>query len=160
MADVGLLALRLALGVIYLGHGVRKLGWGGREGFAGFRASVARRGYRPAAAWAALAVGSEIGGAILVSLGLLSFIGASLLFAQSVTIIGLVRSRGFWHDAGGTEYPIQLATASLALALIGPGALSLDAALALAPDPWLVVAAVIVAGGGALAGLARRRQTA
>jgi putative oxidoreductase len=155
--DVALLLLRVVVGGIYLAHGARKLGAWSDSGFGAFRASIARRGYRPATAWAAAAVGAEIGGGILAILGLLTPVGAALLLAQSVTIVGLVRSRGFWVEVMGVEYPLLLATGALAVGLLGAGGLSVDAALGLAWDPWVAIGAAAVAVLGALAGMALRR---
>lgn len=160
IADAGLLVLRLLLGGIYLAHGLRKLGWRQPGGFAEFRASIARRGFRPATPWAIAAISSELAGAILVSIGLFNALGAALLFAQSLTIVVLVWPRGFWHDHGGIEYPFLLSGASLGLAFAGPGGISLDIALGTAmpaiAGPALTAIAAIAAG----AGLATRRAPA
>ena len=157
ITDPGLLVVRLALGGIYLAHGLRKLGWRQPVGFGGFRDSIARRGFRPATPWAIAAVGSELAGALLVVFGLLAGLGAALLFAQSLTIVVLVWSRGFWHDLGGVEYPLLLAATSLALAVTGPGAISLDAALGTAAPAFAGPAFAGIAGLAAVAGLAARR---
>ncbi len=159
-ADAGLLLIRVVLGVIYLAHGVRKLGWGQADGFGAFRGSVERRGFRPAGTWAIAAVGSEVVGACLVALGLFAGLGAALLFAQSLTIIVLVRPRGFWHDRGGIEYPLLLAAASLALACTGPGAASLDAMLGIALPALAGPAFAALAAACAAAGLVLRRPAA
>jgi putative oxidoreductase len=161
VADLGLLALRVTLGGIYVVHGARKLGWRNPGGFAGFRASIARRGYRPAPVWAAAAVGAEIGGGLLAILGLLTPAAGALLVGQGVTILALVRHKGFWHDQGGTEYPLLLTVAAVAVAAAGAGALSLDAALGLAYDPVVGLGlAGLAAVVGALAGLLTRRPLA
>jgi putative oxidoreductase len=160
VADIGLFVLRLVVGGAYVAHGLRKLGWRNADGLAGFVGSISRRGYRPAAAWAAAAIVAEIVGGSLVFLGFLTPVGAALLVAQSVTIVALVAPRGFWHDAGGIEYPLVLAVASLAIGLVGPGSLSLDAAIGLRFEPVLAAAAAGLAVAGALAGLALRRAPA
>lgn len=154
-SDIGLLGLRVVLGAIYVIHGLRKLGWRNPNGFAGFGASIARRGYRPARLWAIAAVTAEIGGGLLAILGLLTPVAAALLVGQSVTIVLLVRGKGFWHDEGGVEYPLMLTTAALALALAGPGRYALDAALAL-EFGWLGAGLAALAIGGAFLGLLTR----
>jgi putative oxidoreductase len=156
-ADLALLLLRVALGGIYVAHGARKLGWRNPSGLPGFLASIDRRGYRPAWFWAAAAIGAEVLGGVLAIIGLLSPIAGALLLAQSVTIVALVRERGFWVEEMGIEYPLMLGTASLALAFLGPGGLSLDGVLGIRFAPALAVALTAVAVGGALAGLALRR---
>ena len=71
MFDLGVLALRLALGAVFLGHGAQKafgaFGGPGFEGAAGFIGSM---GFRPARFWAALAVGGELVAGVLFLLGL------------------------------------------------------------------------------------------
>src|SRR2546427_13049572 len=58
VADLGLLALRLALGLVFLGHGTQKaFGAFGGPGFAGATGFIGSLGFRPARLWAALAVG-------------------------------------------------------------------------------------------------------
>jgi putative oxidoreductase len=159
LADVALLLLRVVLGGAYAAHGFRKLGYLGGEPFPAFRSSIARRGYRPPALWAMAAIGAEVVGGALVVLGLLTPVGAAMLLAQSVTIVALVAPRGFWHDKGGIEYPALLATASLAVGLIGPGTWSLDAMLGVRFEPALVVAVLALAVAGAAAGLFLRRAS-
>ncbi len=158
--DLGLLVLRVVLGAIYIVHGARKLGWRNPNGFAGFRASIGRRGYRFAPLWAAAAVGAEIGGGILAILGLLTPVAGALLVGQGVTIVALVRHRGFWHDEGGVEYPMLLTAAAFAVAVVGPGAVSLDAALGAAFDPVVGLALAGLAAVGAIGGLLTRRPPA
>lgn len=158
-ADVALLILRIVLGTTYIAHGARKLGWIGGGHPSEFTASIARRGFRPAVAWATAAVISEVIGGALVVLGLLTPLGGALLVAQSVTIAVLVADRGFWHTDGGLEYPLVLAAAAGAVALAGPGALSLDAVLRLEPPSELGAIAVAAAVGGSLASLLTRRST-
>lgn len=158
--DLGLLVLRVVLGATYIVHGARKLGWRNPNGYAGFRASIGRRGYRFAPLWAAAAVGAEIGGGILAILGLLTPAAGALLVGQGVTIIALVRHKGFWHDEGGVEYPLLLTAAAFAVAVAGPGALSFDASLGLAFDPVIGLALAGLAAAGAIAGLLTRRPPA
>lgn len=155
--DLGLLVLRVTLGAIYVVHGARKLGWRNPNGFAGFRASIGRRGYRFAPLWATAAVGAEIGGGLLAILGLLTPAAGALLVGQGVTIVALVRHRGFWHDEGGIEYPLLLTAAALAVAIAGPGGLSLDAMVGLKFAPVVGVGLAGLAATGAIAGLLTRR---
>jgi putative oxidoreductase len=155
--DVALLVLRLVLGGVYVAHGARKLGWIGGGRLGDFTASIARRGFRPAPAWAAAAVFSEVVGGTLTVLGFLGPVGGALLLAQSVTIAVLVANRGFWHTDEGLEYPFVLGAAALVVALVGPGALSVDAVFDIrlhAGVPELVVAAAVA---GSLASLLTRR---
>jgi putative oxidoreductase len=159
--DVGLLALRVVVGGIYIAHGARKLGWRSTKGgFRRFRDSIAVRGYRPATLWALSAVVAEMVGGLLAVAGLVTPFAGAMLLAQSVTIVVLVVARGFWVEDMGVEYPLMLGTAALAVALAGPGRLSLDAVLGLGYEPWLAPALVVGAALGALAGLLTRRPAA
>ena len=157
-ADLALLVLRVTLGGIYVAHGARKLGAFGGKGFGGWVASIDRRGMRPPALWAAAAAVAEIVGGTFVVIGLLTPVGAALLVAQSAVITWLVRAKGFWHTQEGVEYPLMLGAAALAVALLGPGAISLDAALGLSPPAEWRVALIAGAVGVGLAGLLSRRR--
>lgn len=156
--DVALLILRIVVGGVYVAHGARKLGWIGGGRLADFAASIARRGFRPAGAWAAAAVFAELVGGTLAVLGLLTPIAGALLVAQSVTIVALVANRGFWHSDEGVEYPLVLGAAAVVVALAGPGALSLDAALGVRLPPGLAEIVVVTAVAGSLASLLTRRR--
>jgi putative oxidoreductase len=158
--DFGLLVLRVTVGGIYVLHGLRKLGWRNPDGYAGFHASIARRGYRPPRFWAPAAVVAEIGGGTLAILGLLTPVGCALLLAQSVTIVALVRGRGFWVEAMGVEYPLMLGAGAVAIALAGPGAISVDAMLGVDVEPLLAVALAAVGVAGSVVGLVTRRPAA
>jgi putative oxidoreductase len=154
---IGLLVLRVALGVIYLAHGTRKLGLGNPGGFAGFSGSIKRRGFRPPLLWAVVAVGAEVVGAVLLILGLLTPLAGAMLLGQSLMIVTVAAPRGFWHDKGGVEYPILLSAAALACGLAGAGAISLDAALGIALPPAIGPLAAIAAAAGVVVGLGTRR---
>src|SRR5438132_12714787 len=77
MADVGLLVLRLVVGLYLFGHGAQKrFGWfegPGLRGAHGFMGGML--GFRPAALWTAALVAGEVGGGLLLALGLLSPLG-------------------------------------------------------------------------------------
>jgi putative oxidoreductase len=158
--DLGLLVLRVAVGSIYVAHGLRKLGVQNPDGFAGFRGAIVRRGYRPALAWALVAVVAEVGGGVLAIVGLLTPVAAAALVAQSVTIVALVRGRGFWVESMGVEYPLMLGVAAVVVGLAGPGSLSLDAVLGIEPPWWTFPVLAAVGVAGALVGLATRRPQA
>lgn len=155
--DLGLLVLRVALGVIYLAHGTRKLGLGNPGGFSGFHGSIERRGFRPSLLWALLAVGAEVGGAGLLMVGLLTPLAGAMLLAQSLMIVTVAAPRGFWHDKGGAEYPILLAAAALTCAFVGAGGISLDAALGIALDPMVGPLGALAAAAGVVVGFMTRR---
>ena len=134
MFDLGVLALRLALGAVFLGHGAQKafgaFGGPGFEGAAGFIGSM---GFRPARFWAALAVGGELVAGVLFLLGLLTPLAGLLVLATMVVAIAKVHGpKGFFVQDGGYEYNLVLIIAALAVAAMGPGRFSLDYVLGLA----------------------------
>jgi len=133
-ADLGLLALRVALGVVFLEHGAQKaVGAFGGPGFEGATGFIGSLGFRPARLWTALAVGGELAAGALFILGLLTPLAGLLAIATMLVAIFKVHApKGFFVQNGGYEYNVVLAVAALAVATIGPGALSLDHVLHLA----------------------------
>lgn len=144
--DIALLILRLWAGFVIVAHGINH----GRslEGTANWFAS---KGFRSPRFNAALSAGNEIaiGGALI--LGLLTSIAASGLAATMfVAFWAIHRFAGFFNfhrPDEGYEYVTTLAMVSLALAIAGPGSVSIDSALGIAEnlDGWVGVAII---GGG------------
>ncbi len=131
--DLGLLALRLVLGTVFLAHGAQKafgaFGGPGFEGAAGFIGSM---GFRPARVWTALAVGGELAAGFLFLLGLLTPLAGLLVLATMAVAIAKVHGpKGFFVQDGGYEYNLVLIVTALAVAAIGPGRFSLDYVLGL-----------------------------
>jgi putative oxidoreductase len=151
--DLGIAVLRFVVGLTFAVHGAQKLfGWWGGPGFAGWQAAMAHMGFRPALAFALISGLIEFGGGLLLVAGLLTPFVASALVAQSVVIIGQVHwSNGFFNSKSGFEFPLLLGAAAAALALVGSGAVSLDAAVNLGVGPLAPAALVL---GGLVAGLA------
>ena len=131
-AAYGLLVLRVGLGALALSHGLTKLLVFTPAGTVGFFQSL---GYPPAVAWYAMAA-ETLGGLALV----LGFHARAAALLQLPVLLGatLVHLPNGWMFAspnGGFEFPLFWATALLALALAGPGALSLRDATLGAPVP-------------------------
>ena len=133
-ADVGLLLLRLTLGLVFLGHGAQKaFGAFGGPGFAGATGFIGSLGLRPARFWTGLAVSGELVAGLLFVLGLLTPVAGLLVLATMAVAIAKVHGpKGFFVQDGGYEYNLVLIIAAVALALVGPGAFSLDHVLGLA----------------------------
>jgi putative oxidoreductase len=127
-SDFGLLALRVAVGLVFLGHGAQKaFGSFGGPGFAGMSGFIGSMGFRPARVWTALAVSGELLAGVLLVLGLLLPVAAAFVVATMAVAVAKVHGpKGFFVQNGGYEYNLILAIAALALAATGPGAYSLD----------------------------------
>ncbi len=77
MVALGLLVLRLVVGLIVAAHGAQKLfGWWGGPGMTGWTAAMTRMRVRPAVAWAWMSAIAELGGGLLFALGFLSPLGS------------------------------------------------------------------------------------
>lgn len=129
--DIGLFVLHAVVGLLFVGHGAQKLfglfGGHGLSGTAGFMESL---GLRPGRLHALLGGGAELVGGALLALGLLVPLAAALLIATMITAsLTAHRGNGLWVTNNGTELPIVYATVAFALAAVGAGDLSLDAAL-------------------------------
>src|SRR2546421_3140128 len=154
--DLGLLVLRVVIGGIVMQHGLLKLGWVGKGGsIAGVAGWFNGMGLKPGLWWALVAVAAEAGGGLLTVLGLGGPLGPAILAGDMVvvTIVAHV-PQGFWAGGGkvGWEFPLPLAAGGLAIALIGNGAWSLEAARGLTDSDQL--------GWGWMAIVARRSVAA
>ncbi|HWG23280.1 DoxX family protein [Actinospica sp.] len=128
--DLGMLLLRLALGLTLVIHGWNKVA--GAGGIAGTTRWFEGLGLRPAWLHARLAAATELGAGMLVALGLLSGLGATA-FVGLMAVAALTdhRGKGYFVFKGGNEYTVFIAATAVALAAIGPGAWSLDRVLSL-----------------------------
>lgn len=134
--EIGLLLVRVVLGLTLAAHGSQKLfGAFGGGGIAGTGGMFESLGFRPGRAFAILAGLGELCGGIGLVLGLLTPFASALVIAVMLAAIFSVHvEKGFFNENGGYEYPLINATAAAAVAFIGPGAVSLDAALGLYLD--------------------------
>jgi len=157
MFALGLLTLRLVVGLIMVAHGAQKLfGWWGGPGMKGWTGAMSRMRIRPAAAWAWISALAEVTGGLALALGLLYPLPSIAIAGSMIVAIALVHlPRGFWVSKGGYEFNLSLLGAVAALALTGPGSISLDALLGIRfPEPLtlIVLVVVLILGVGAALG--------
>ncbi|MCK6212294.1 DoxX family protein [Georgenia sp. EYE_87] len=126
--DVLLLVARVALGIVFLAHGLQKmLTWGMPGTAAAFEGmGVPAPGL---SAWFS-AIVETVGGAALI-LGLLTPLFAALLTINMVGALVIVHLPfGIWVMENGYELVLALAAGAVALIAAGAGRFSLDAVLA------------------------------
>ena len=154
----GLLLLRLVLGLVMAAHGSQKLfGWFGGHGLAAVSGMFESMGFRPGRLLATAAALSECGGGLLMALGFLGPVGPALVLAvMIVAAISVHWQNGLFAMSNGIEVPLLYAAGATALALTGPGAYSLDAALGLTFSPALRLSALAVGIIGGAVNLALR----
>ncbi len=146
MTALGLLILRLGIGLILAAHGAQKLfGWWGGPGMTKWAQAVQRLRIRPAQPWAWVAALSEFGGGLLLATGLLSPLGSlAIIGAMLVAIATVHLAKGFWNGKGGFEFNLSLIAGAAALAFTGPGPYSIDAALRIhLPEPVSLIVGTI-----------------
>jgi putative oxidoreductase len=117
---IGLLAFRIALGLIFFSHGYPKLAHSG-AGMQGFFVQHGLPGY-----FVYISGVLEVFGGILLVLGLFTRAAALLLAVEMGVAIWKVHSAGGYLAVHDYEFPLALATGCLALATVGAGLLSLD----------------------------------
>lgn len=154
--DLGLLVLRVAVGVLLVAHGLQNLFglWGG-PGLGGFRDYIADAGFRYADILSYVAAGGEVVAGILLVLGLFTPVAAAGALAYLINAV-LAEALAAHNDArlsafltDGHEYQVVLVAAVAAIILTGPGRYGLDAGRGWARRPFLGSFAALVLGIGA-----------
>ena len=146
---LGLLVLRLVVGLLFAAHGAQKLfgsfGGHGLKGTAGFFEMI---GLKPGHIHAMAAGTMEFGGGLLLALGLVTPIAAAALIAvMTAAVITVHYQKGIWSTNGGFEYNLVLAAVAFALAAIGAGHWSLDHAFGISVHGTVWGIGALVAGG-------------
>ncbi|CAM3589600.1 DoxX family protein [Aeromicrobium ponti] len=131
MLNLGLLLIRLVIGVLFIGHGAQKLfGWFGGYGLKGTGSWFDSIGMKPGVTMALLAGLAELIGGIMFTLGLLTPLAGIMIAGTMVMAIVKVHfSNGLWATSNGYEYNLTLLAVAMGVALTGPGLYSLDAFL-------------------------------
>jgi putative oxidoreductase len=160
--DIGILLLRLTLGLPFAAHGSQKVfGWFGGYGLDATGQFFEGLGFRPGRRHALAAGVTEIVGGLLLAFGFLTPLGAALIASVMVVAAITVHAKnGFFITSGGYEFNFVLGAAALSVAFTGPGAISIDtlAGLDLSGVAWGIGAAVVAIVGAA--GQLAQRQLA
>ena len=131
MMSIGLLIIRLVMGVAFMGHGAQKLfGWFGGYGLKGTGGWMESLGIKPGVTMALLAGLAEFVGGALFVLGLLTPLAGIMIAGTMVVAIAKVHgANGFWGTNNGYEFNLILIAVALGIALAGPGQYAIDALL-------------------------------
>ncbi|WP_088013972.1 DoxX family protein [Gottfriedia acidiceleris] len=131
MINIGLLIIRLVIGLLFVGHGAQKLfGWFGGHGLKGTGGWFDSIGMKPGVMIALFAGLAELIGGILFTLGLLTPLAGIMIAGTMVmAIIKVHAPNGLWATTNGYEYNLTLLSVAIGIALIGPGKYALDAIL-------------------------------
>lgn len=116
-ASIGLLLIRIALGVIFISHGWMK--FQGMEKVIGFFGTL---GLAPAFAY--LVAGTEFLGGLALLFGVLTRPAGAILAFDMLMAIAMVKIKA--NFIGGFEFEFLLLFASLALAYLGAGRFSVE----------------------------------
>ena len=159
---VALLLVRAVLGGTMIAHGLNHWLGGGRiEGTARWFSGLGLRHGR-LQAW--MSVITEVGAGALLLLGLFTPLACAAVIAVML-VAGVLahRPNGFFVFKDGYEYVLVLSAVALALALLGPGPASVDAALGIAVTGWpaagIALGLAAVSTAGLLATFWRPRTT-
>jgi putative oxidoreductase len=162
---IGLLLVRIVIGLIMAAHGAQKLlGWFGGYGLRGTGQFFEQIGFQPGPAFAAAASISEIVSGLLVTFGFLGPVGPALMISVMIVAAMTVHwEHGLFAANNGIELPLLYGITAFGLALTGFGQYSLDNWLGIAghltlTDTWIALAIGIAGGFGNLA-LRRRPAT-
>src|SRR4051794_36906519 len=101
--SIGLLLLRLVVGLLFVGHGTQKLfGWFEGPGLAGVGAHFEGLGFRPGRPMAAVAGVCEAGAGLLLATGFLTPLAGAILIGVMLNAAGAVHApNGLWINNGG-----------------------------------------------------------
>ncbi|MFA4992694.1 MAG: DoxX family protein [Candidatus Omnitrophota bacterium] len=123
MLNWGILVLRLALGIMFMAHGLQMaFGLFGGPGVKGFSQMLSGLGFVPAILWAYVAAYTVLLGGLLVIIGVQTRLVSTMLLIFILTAAITVHlTKGFFLSNGGYEYNFIIAAICLALILLGPG---------------------------------------
>lgn len=124
--DLGLLILRLAIGLTMAAHGSQKLfDWFNGGGLDGTGAFFTMSGYPAGKTMAAVAGLSEVLGGLGLAVGLLTPLAGAAIVGTLLNALAVKWGGGFFAPKG-VEYELVLTAGAAALTLTGPGRFALD----------------------------------
>ncbi|PET48367.1 MULTISPECIES: DoxX family protein [unclassified Bacillus (in: firmicutes)] len=128
MINIGLLMIRLVIGILFIGHGAQKLfSWFGGYGLKGTGGWFESIGMKPGVTMALIAGLAEFIGGILFALGLLTPVAGILIAGtMGMAIIKVHGPNGIWATSNGYEYNLTLLVVAISVVLTGPGKYALD----------------------------------
>lgn len=121
LQPIGLLALRLILGVVMIGHGYGKVFHGGLTRHLHFVAGLGLPGWLGYCSSFA-----EFFGGILVIIGLFTRCACLAILIDMAVAIWKVHWKNGMFGRGGYELPLTLLTIAFALILFGAGPIAID----------------------------------
>lgn len=151
--DVGLLIMRLTLGLTAAAHGTQKLfGWFGGGGLDGTGQFFAMSGYPSGKTMAVIAGLSETLGGLGLVLGLFTPLAGAALLGTMINAMAVKWGGGFFAP-DGIEYELLFAATAAGLALTGPGRIAVDRTLPVLRAHRLAYGIAAVALAAVVAGL-------
>ncbi|PFH91346.1 DoxX family protein [Bacillus sp. AFS088145] len=131
MINIGLLLIRLVVGILFIGHGAQKLfGWFGGYGLKGTGGWFDSIGMKPGVTIALIAGLAEFIGGILFAFGFLTPVAGILIAGtMAMAIIKVHAPNGIWATSNGYEYNLTLLVVAISIVLTGPGKYALDTIL-------------------------------
>lgn len=131
MINIGLLIIRLVIGLSFVGHGAQKLfGWFGGYGLKGTGGWMESLGMKPGVTMALLAGVAEFVGGLLFAFGFLTPLAGIVIAATMVMAIAKVHGpNGYWSTQNGYEYNLAILAVTIGIAFTGAGEYALDAIL-------------------------------
>jgi putative oxidoreductase len=127
--DIGILIVRIVIGLSFIGHGTQKLfGWFGGGGLSGTEKMMAKMDVAPTKLWAIVVGLSEALGGLGLLVGFLTpLAAAAVVGVMLIAVVKVHWQNGFWNTKRGIEFPLLNLGVALMLGLTGPGMISLDA---------------------------------
>ncbi|WP_280503686.1 DoxX family protein [Nocardia farcinica] len=149
--DIGLLLLRLGIGLTMAAHGAQKLfGWFDGPGLDGTEGMLTSMGYPAPGFFAVVTALTEPFGGLALAVGVLTPLAGAAVLGTMLNAISVKWGSGY---IGGVEYETVLAVGGAALAFTGAGRLSVDGAIPALRHPRVALGLGCVVLGLVLAGL-------